>query len=168
MTTDLHLSGPTVTLFGNRDALDDALSDELGRRGCSTHVVTTPMGWLTSVTNAVVRLDTASGERAMADLTASEFDTPASHVVAVCATSDDELVVARLDELCRKCGDQHDVSMIWHAPFGLPSEGLEGAVLRASDLAATIADEIGMQEAWTSAPSFSTQVFEPGRHRGHA
>ena len=45
--------------------------------------------------------------------------------------------------------------------------GDDGAVLRASDLATTIADEIGMQEAWTSAPSFSTKTFEPGRHRGH-
>lgn len=165
MTADLHLAGPTVTLFGNRDMLDTALSDELGRRGCSTHVVTTPMGWLTSVTNAVVRLDTPTGERAMADLTSREV--PATHVVAVCATSDDEVFVARLDDLCRQCGDQHDVSVIWHSPFGLPTEGLDGAVLRASDLATTIADEIGMQEAWTSAPSFSTKTFEPGRHRGH-
>jgi hypothetical protein len=166
MATDLHLSGPTVTMFGNRDALDAALSDELGRRGCSTHSVTTPVGWLTSITNAVVRLDTETGEHAMADLTSR--DVPATHVVAVCATSDDELVAARLDELGRQCGDHHDVSMIWHAPLGLPSDGLDGAILRASDLAASIADEIGLQEAWTSGPSFSTQTFEPGRHRGHA
>ncbi|MBD8608701.1 hypothetical protein IFT73_17740 [Aeromicrobium sp. CFBP 8757] len=165
MTTDLHLSGPTVTMFGTRDALDAALSDELGRRGCATHVVTTPMGWLSSVTNAVIRLDTVSGDRAMADLTSQRM--PATHVVAVCATSDDEGLVARLDELCRQCGDQHDVSVIWHSPFGLPTEGLDGAILRASDLATTIADEIGLQEAWTSAPSYSSKTFEPGRHRGH-
>jgi hypothetical protein len=166
MTTDLHLSGPTVTLYGNRDALDAALSDELGRRGCSTHAVTTPMGWLTSITNAVIRLDTETGERAMADLTSRAI--PATHVVAVCTTSDDEASVARLDKMCRECGDQHDVSMIWHAPFGLPTEGLTGAILRASELAASIADEIGLQEAWTSAPSFSSKTFEPGRHRDHS
>ncbi len=165
MSTDLHLSGPTVTIFGNRDALDTALGDELGRRGCATHAVTTPVGWLTSTTNAVIRLDTEAGEHAMADLTSR--DIPATHVIAVCATSDDQVSAARLDELCRQCGDHHDVSVIWHSPFGLPTEGLDGAILRASDLATTIADEIGLQEAWTSAPSFSSKTFEPGRHRGH-
>lgn len=165
MTTDLHLSGPTITMFGNRDLLDTTLSDELGRRGCSTHAVTTPMGWLTSVTNAVIRLDTASGERAMADLTARHL--AATHVVAVCATSDDELAWARLDQLCRQCGDDHDVSLIWHAPLGLPSGGPDGTILRPSDLAASIADEIGWQDESVSSPSFSSQTFEPGAPRAH-
>jgi hypothetical protein len=157
MNPDLHLDGPTVTLFSTRDALGAALSDELGRRGCSTHVVSTPMGWLGSVTNAVIRLDTVSGERAMADLTSRAV--PPTHVVAVCATSDDELASARLDELCRQCGNDHDVSMIWHAPFGRPSEDLDLEILRTTELAATIADEIGLQETVASAPSFSTQIF---------
>jgi hypothetical protein len=165
MTTDLHLSGPTVTMFGTRDALASALSDELGRRGCSTHVVTTPMGWLTSVTHAILRLDTAPGERAMADLTSRSL--PATHIIAVCVTSDDQAVTARLDDICRQCGADHDVSMIWHAPFGLPSARLDGVATRASELAASIADEINMQDAWASAPSFSTKTFDPGRHRSH-
>lgn len=164
MITDLHLAGPTVTLFGNRDALDAALSDELGRRGCSTHAVTTPMGWLTSVTHAVVRLDTRAGEHAMADLTSREF--PTIHVVAVCATSDDQVAAAKLDDLCRLCGDSHDVSMIWHAPFGLPMGGLDGAPVRTSELAASIADEIGSQDSARSAPSFSSQTFSPRPPRG--
>ena len=158
MITDLHLAGPTVTLFGNRDALDTALSDELGRRGCSTHAVTTPMGWLTSVTHAVVRLDTRAGEQAMSDLTSRQI--PATHVVAVCATSDDRVAAARLDTLCRRCGDSHDVSMIWHAPFGLPAGGLDGALVRTSELAASIADHIGSQDA---APAFSSSTFSPSR-----
>lgn len=159
MITDLHLAGPTVTLFGNRDALDSALSDELGRRGCSTHTVTTPMGWLRSVTHAVVRLDTRTGEQAMSDLTSREI--PATHVIAVCVTSDDRVAAARFDDLCRLCGDHHDVSMIWHAPFGLPSGGLDGTLVRATELASSIADEIGSQDTTLSAPSFSTRTFTP-------
>ncbi|MFC5676871.1 hypothetical protein [Aeromicrobium endophyticum] len=158
MTTDLHLAGPTVTLFGDRDALGAAISDELGRRGCSTHSVTTPMGWLASVTHAIVRLDTRAGEQALSDLTSREM--PATHVVAVCATSDDELAAARLDHLCRQCGDSHDVSMIWHAPFGLPTGSLDGAMVRASELASSIADHIGSQDA---APAFSSSTFAPSR-----
>ncbi|MET0821527.1 MAG: hypothetical protein ABWY58_11215 [Aeromicrobium sp.] len=158
MIADLHLAGPTVTLFGSRDALDAALSDELGRRGCSTHSVTTPMGWLTSVTHAVVRLDTRAGEQALSDLTSRQI--PAAHVVAVCATSDDEVAHARLDSLCRQCGDSHDVSMIWHAPFGLPTGGLDGALVRASELASSIVDHIGSQDA---APAFSSSTFAPRR-----
>lgn len=162
MTTDLHLSGPTVTLFGDRDVVDEALSQELGRRGCSTHAVTIPMRWLGSATHAVVRLDTPTGERAIEDLAAR--DMPATHVVAVCQTPSDDATSARLDELCRRCGDHHDVSLIWHGPVAV---GLDAAVndVTPGGLAATIADEIGHQEAWTSAPSFASQTFEPGRDR---
>lgn len=166
MSIDLHLTGPTVTVFGDRDLLDVALSTELGRRGCSTHAVTTPTGWLTSSTNAIIRLDTASGEHAMNDLVRRQM--PATHVVAVCATSDDAEVVARLDLLSRQCGDRHDVSLIWHAPLGMKLAEDGAPVLRPSELAASIVDEIGHQQAWTSAPSFTAQTFTPGRHRRHA
>lgn len=166
MSIDLHLSGPTVTLFGDGDLLDLALSDELGRRGCSTHAVTTLTGWLTTSTNAIIRLDTAAGERAMDDLVTR--DVPATHLVAVCATIDDREATARLDRLSRQCGDRHDVSLIWHAPFGMRVADGDTPPLRPTELASTIADEIGHQEAWTSAPSFTSQVFSPGRHRRHA
>ncbi|NRQ49163.1 hypothetical protein [Aeromicrobium stalagmiti] len=171
MTADLHLSGPTVTVFGERDALDEALSAELGRRGCSTHSVTTPVGWLTSVSHAVIRLDTTTGEQAIRDL--ASRDAPASHVVIVCGTPTDAATTERLQDLCRQCGEHHDVSVIWHAPLEVRLDEAR-RVLPAEltpaprDLAATIADEVGVQEAWTSAPSFVTQTFEPRRHRGHA
>lgn len=161
MSIDLHLSGPTVTLFGDRDLLDAALSDELGRRGCSTHAVTTPTGWLTTSTNAVIRLDTPAGEHAMTDLV--QRQVPATHVVAVCATSDDTEIAARLDLLSRQCGDRHDVSLIWHAPLTTRLVEDGSPALRPSELAASIVDEIGHQQAWTSAPSFTAQTFTPGR-----
>jgi hypothetical protein len=154
MITDLHLAGPTV--FGAHDPLDAALSDELGRRGCSTHTVTTPMGWLTTVTHAIVRLDTRAGEQAMSDLTSRHI--PAIHVVAVCATSNDAEAAARIDDLCRLCGDSHDVSMIWHAPFGLPVSSLDGTPVRASELASSIVDEVDPRDA---VPTFSSRTFAP-------
>jgi hypothetical protein len=164
MTNDLHLHGPTVTLFGDRDALDTAVSDELSRRGRSTHTVTTPVGWLSSVTHAVIRLDTTAGERAIQDL--ASRDVPATHVVAVCQTPRDAATSARLDELCRTCGEHHEISLIWHAPFdaGLHTVAALAAVTTVpAELAVTIADEIGHQEAHPFAPSFASQVFEPHR-----
>jgi len=162
MTSDLHLSGPTVTLFGDRDVLDEALSEELGRRGCSTHAVTIPTGWFSSVSHAVIRLDTPSGERALEDLASS--DHPATHVVAVGETPADPATTARFDELCRQCSDHHDVSVIWHGPFDLGLDAA-GAEVVPGELATTIADEIGHQAAWTSAPSYASQTYEPHRHR---
>lgn len=164
MTSDLQMNTPTVTLFGDRDALDEAISDELGRRGRSTHSVTTPVGWLRSATHAVIRLDTAAGERALRDL--ATHDVPATQVVAVCETPLDDATSARLDELCRQCGQHHEISLIWHPPFEvrLTEEGEVPAVqpgLAPGELAVTIADELGDQETRSSSPSFATQVFDP-------
>lgn len=164
MTSDLQMNTPTVTLFGDRDALDEAISDELGRRGRSTHSVTTPVGWLRSVTHAVLRIDTAAGERALRDL--ASHDVPATQVVAVCESPLDETVSARLDELCRQCGQHHEISLIWHPPFEVRLTG-DGTVpslepvLDPEELAVTVADEVGDQETHSSTPSFSTQVFDP-------
>lgn len=164
MPTDLHLSGPTVTVFGDHDVLDAALSQELGRRGCSTHTVTTPTGWLSSASHAIVRVDSRAGTSAIEDLV--RRDAPAAHVVVVVETSGDDVLSSRVEGLCRECGDLHDVSVIWHAPLVDP-EDLSSAPTP-SDLATAIVDEVGQQEAWTSAPSFASRTFEPARHRGPA
>jgi hypothetical protein len=52
----LMLSGPAVTLFGGRESLDHAISQELGRRGCSVHHMSVPLGWLSSATYVIARL----------------------------------------------------------------------------------------------------------------
>lgn len=168
MTSDLQMSTPTVTLFGDRDALDAAISDELGRRGRSTHSVTTAVGWLRSVTHAVIRVDTAAGEQALRDL--ASHDVPATQVVAVCGTPLDDATTARFDELCRQCGDHHEISLIWHAPFELrlTDEGeIPGGAppLTPDELAVTIVDELSDQETRSSSPSFATRVFDP--HGAH-
>lgn len=157
MTNDLHLSGPTVTLFGDRDALEDALGDELGRRGCSIHSVTIPMGWLSTVTHAVVRLETPTGEQALTDLTSR--DVPAAHVVAVYGTDLDGDTSARLDELCRTAGEHHAVSVIRHAPLGPPVQDAPFD-LTPAELAGDIADEIARGGA---SPSFVSRTVEPRR-----
>lgn len=171
MTADLHLGGPTVTVFGDRDALGEALAYELDRRGCNTHAVTIALGWLESTTNAVVRLDTTAGEQAFRDL--ARLDSPAAHVVAVCEKPADAAMSDRLIELCRQCGDKHDVSLIWHAPMEPRMESVLGEpgvqpAPAPRDLALTIADEVGNQVVWTSAPSFAERTYEPGWQRGSA
>lgn len=158
MANDLHLSGPTVTLFGDHDVLTEALSRELGRRGCNTHAVSIPVGWLSTASHAVVRLDTPTGAQAMRDLA----DTPAApttHVVAVCKATTDFATSEGLRELCRQCGAHHDVSLIWHSAYESEADVYPSDAITAQELAATIADEVGLQEAWTMTPSFSTRTF---------
>ncbi len=164
MTTDLQLSGPTVTVFGDRDVLDAALSQELDRRGCSTHTVTIPTGWLNSASHAIVRVDSRAGTRAIEDL--ARIDGPAAHVVVVAETSGDDRSTTHLQRLCHDCGEHHHVSVIWHAPLVDPTEAVSAPEPGA--LATAIVDEIGHQPVWTSAPSFASRTFEPARHRGPA
>ncbi|AWB90882.1 hypothetical protein [Aeromicrobium chenweiae] len=168
MSSDLHLAGPTVTVFGDRDALGQALTHELDRRGCSIHAVTVSLGWLTTATNAVVRLDTTAGDQAIRDLVRQA--SPATHVVAVCERPTDDAACDQLVDLCLRCSDHHDVSLIWHAPLEARigtdlDDPAPQHVAAPEDLAQAIADEVGNQVVWTSAPSFAERTFEPGRHR---
>jgi hypothetical protein len=163
MSSELHLEGTTITLFGRSDALDNALCDELGRRGCNTHSVSIPMGWLSTTTHAVVRLDTPAGEDAFRELV--ELEEPPAHVVAVCAKPADELHSARVDKLCRRCGDHHDMSLIWHAALVESLHGVAGlstatgSAAATTDLAATIADQVA--DRMTAGPGFASRTFGP-------
>jgi hypothetical protein len=172
MSTDLRTGAPTVTLYGDHGELDTALSDELGRRGSVIHRITTPIGWLRSVTHAVIRIDTPVGEHALAQLAAQ--DLPATHVVAVCETPLDDAESTRLRDLCRQCGDHHDVSLIWHPLFDVDvSDVVNLSGLRPVEspggLVTTVADEVDGQVGRTSRPSFTSQVFAPldGTPTGH-
>ncbi len=166
MTSDLHLDGPPVTVFGDHDALDAALSDELDRRGRSTHTISTPMGWLTSVTHAVIRLNTLTGEQALQDL--ASRDVPATQVVAVCELPRDGATTARVDELCRRCCENHEISLIWHAPFELRisdahADTKAAMIYDPDELAVTIVNEIWQQETRALTPSFASHNFGPTR-----
>ena len=166
MTGDLDLQGPTVTLFGDRDAIDGALSDELGRRGRSTHSVTTPVGWLTSTTQAVVRLDTPSGDVAMRDLLTR--DVAPAHIVAICEEPSDGFESSAIDELCRQGADRHEISLIRHAAFevtdlGTPADALGGSATTPLVLAVTIADEISHQQEHRASPAYVSRLFDPHR-----
>ena len=103
----------TVTLFGDNDRIDHALSEELGRRGCRTHAVSVETGWLRSAENVICRLDTEAGQRALEGLAGR--DQPRATVVAVCEKPTDEYALKRLHDLCEECGRHHDVSLIWHS-----------------------------------------------------
>lgn len=163
MTSELHRDRPLVTVFGDHDALDMALNDELDRRGRSTHTISTPLGWLVSVTHAVIRINSQTGLQALQDL--ASRDVPAAQVVAVCEASTDDDFSAQVDELCRRCGEHHDVSLIWHDPFALRvadahDPRIGGPTLSPGELAVTIADEVWQQEDRELHPSFASQNFE--------
>lgn len=138
----------TITLFGGSDPLDRALSDQLGRRGCKTHFVTVPTGWLRSATHAIMRLDTDAGVDALKAL--AETDEPRSHVIAVCPEQTDPAESDRLRDMCRACGSHHDVSLIWHTPL---DAGMPVNPAAATALAASVADEM-VGHAPGGGPSF--------------
>lgn len=166
MTNDLLPARPLVTVFGDHDALDVALNEELERRGRMTHTITTPVGWLKSATHAVIRLNTRTGEQALRDL--ASRDVPPTQVVAVCETSADEAVSERVADLCRRCGETHDITLIWHAPFDprlldFHAPRGSGVAPTAGELASTIADEVRSQEGRAFAAVFASQSFEASR-----
>ena len=136
-------TGTTVTLFGDSDPLDRALGTQLERRGCRTHFVSVPTGWIRSATHADMRLDTAAGAEALKEL--SRTPQPYSHVIAVCPETVDPSESDRVRDMCRACGMHHDVSLIWHPPLdhevtaigGVPSESVT-----TNALAAKVVDEM--------------------------
>lgn len=147
----------TVTLFGDRDALDQAISDELQRRGCRIHSVSVESGWLDSATNAVVRLDSAAGASALRGLTAARG--PGVHLVATCEHSAETLDSARLRHLCEECSAGHDVSLIRHDPIG---SGEQDSTPDAEDepvrhVALAVVNEVTEQTSGEAEPSFSTR-----------
>lgn len=158
-------TGTTVTLFGDSTAIDHALSDQLGQRGCKTHFVSVPTGWLRSSTHAVMRLDTAAGTEALKQL--AETDQPRSHVIAVCPEPANTAESDRVRELCRACGMHHDVSLIWHPPLvgDVAAEHPARTEVATHALAATVADEM-VGHSTVGQPSFVTRPFmlESDRH----
>jgi hypothetical protein len=170
MTGDFDvLDGPaeaphTITVFGDNDSLDHALTQELGRRGRRTHTVTVATGWLRSASHAILRIDTASGAIALRELTSREH--PLAHVVAICEQPLDQHDTDRFREMCRQCGQHHDVSLIWHPPMQPEPppyhDGIQPAQeLPAIDLAVTVADAVEERALEGGAPSFEARTFEP-------
>jgi hypothetical protein len=160
-------TAPTVTLFGDRDALDTAVSDELGRRGCSTHTVTIPVGWLGSVSYAVIRVGTRSGREALAGLL--EQDDPRTRVVAVCESMDDLQAFADLQAMCRRCGEHHDIALIVHAPLEATLAEISDllaptAAEDADHLARAIVDQMSVPPEHGAPPQFVERPYVPSRH----
>ena len=155
----------TVTLFGDNDALDHALSDQLGRRGCRTHFVSVPTGWLRSATHAIMRLDTDAGADALRQL--AETPQPRSHVIAVCPEPVDSSESDRVREMCQACGVHHDISLIWHprletdmaAALARPADAVAAdAKVATNALAVTVAAEMA-EHSTVGKPSFVTRPF---------
>lgn len=158
-------TGTTVTLFGDADPLDRALSDQLSQRGVRTHSVSVPTGWLRSATHAVMRFDTVAGADALQSLV--ETTEPRSRVIAVGLEPTDPRESDRVREMCRSCGLHHEVSLIWHPPLpsGGASQGSAASMVATNALAATVADEV-VEHAAVGHPTFVTKAvqLEDGRH----
>jgi len=140
-----------ITLFGDNDPLDHALTEELARRGRRTHSISVATGWITTASHAIVRLDTASGAVALHELTARKH--PPAHVIAMCEKPSETQASERLSEMCRRCGQHHDVSLIWHPRVAQQ--------LPASDLAVTVADAVEERAVAGHIPSFGARTLEP-------
>lgn len=151
-----HAVSLTVTMFGTHDAIEKAISDELGRRGCRTHSVSVETGWLQSTRHAIVRLDTIAGDSAIRGLTAAEG--PGVHVVAICLEPADARDSARLRQLCEECSSTHNVSLIWHDAVGSPEPLIaEDEDPPARRLAVAVVDEVAGQVDPVVRPSFSAR-----------
>lgn len=133
MCPSLDLHGPTVTLFGERDELDEAIGDELARRGCSTHVITVTMDWLPSTTHAIFRLGTPTGDQAMLDLAATAAET--TRIAAVCESSSDATRTEAIQAAWVTSSQGHLAALVWHEPFDVLRSGVP-------QLAREIADQI--------------------------
>jgi hypothetical protein len=148
----------TVTLFGDHDAIGQAISEELERRGCRTHAVSIETGWLSSSTNAIVRLDTAAGASALEGLT--DGDGSGAHIVATCVDPDEGPDSERLRHLCEECSASHEVSLICHEPIAATAPGaleINGADPHVRHLAIAVVDEVTEQTQGAGSPSFSTR-----------
>ena len=165
MTKAPGSTATTVTLFGDSDPLDHALSDQLERLGCRTHFVTVPTGWLRSASHAVKRLDTAAGAAALTQL--ADTRQPRSHVIAVCPEPADTAESDRVREMCRACGVHHDIALIWHPPIDtttVASSERSSAASTTRALAATVAGEI-VDHPTARQPAFVTRpLLEADRH----
>ncbi len=146
-----------MTVFGDADPLDRALSDQLSRRGVKTHSVSVPTGWLRSATHAIMRLDTVAGADALEALV--ETKEPRSHVIAVGLEPADPSESDRVREMCRSCGLHHDISLIWHPPLTSRAapQGTASSVVATNALAATVADEV-VEHASVGHPAFVTKA----------
>ena len=146
----------TITLFGDNDQIDVALSQELGRRGCRTHAVSVVTGWLQSARHVICRLDTVVGQRALEGLAGRS--RPRANVVAVCEKPTDAYATQRLKDLCEECGRHHDVSLIWHSSIS-GSRNTEHPPI--DHLAVSVADEMSAKVDGHGS-SFSSRFVDLG------
>jgi len=145
----------TITMFGDNDRLDHALSQELGRRGCRTHAISVDTGWLSSAANVICRLDTVAGQRALESLANRKH--PHATVIAVCERPTDELSYKRLRDMCEECGRHHDVSLIWHSTVAETST-TEPPPLE--QLAVTVVNEVSAMVSEEDGATFSDRYLD--------
>ncbi|GAA3520852.1 hypothetical protein GCM10022234_15830 [Aeromicrobium panaciterrae] len=142
----------TVTLFGDNDEIDRALSAELGRRGCRTHAVSVDTGWLTSAANVICRLDTVAGKRALEGLVGRV--RPPATVIAMCERPVSAYESRRIHDMCEECGRHHDVSLIWHSAV----DATDRPPLK--HLAVSVADEVSERMGDVAERAFTSRYVD--------
>lgn len=157
-----HSRPLTVTVFGNHDELDNALGEELCRRGWRAHLVSVRTGWLQSAKNAIVRVDTESGASAIQELADDGHDPV--HLVALCENRPDDWGLEAVRETVSECGARHDTSLMWHRPVDStllePANEADTADRPVDLLASAIADEVSHQGTSSADPSFRSRLID--------
>lgn len=145
----------TVTLFGDNDEIDRALSAELGRRGCRTHAVSVDTGWLKSAANVICRLDTVAGKRALEGLVGR--DRPPATVIAVCQRPVSAYESRRIHDMCEECGRHHDVSLIWHSAV---DDAMDADRPPLEHLAVSVVDEVSERMGDVAGRAFTSRYVD--------
>ena len=105
---DVTAPGPTVTIYARHGELVSRIADEIRERGASTHTISIETGWVSSVSRALMVLDSPAGMSAVRGL--CEADPHVSRIVALLTADAD----VDAQDLCDRCVERHDM-VILHA-----------------------------------------------------
>ncbi len=98
---------PVVTIFADQGPLISEIVEKIRARGARTHTVSVDVGWVDSVSCAVLVLDSTAGMSAMRALS----DLPAEGGAQVVVLMADQ-PTTDAERLCEGCRERHDLIMM--------------------------------------------------------
>ncbi len=104
--TVAHDDSPVVTIFGDQGPLVSEIDTKIRDRGARTHTVSVDVGWVDSVSCALVVLDSTAGMSALRALS----DLPDSRVNVVVVMA--EQASPDAERLCEGCRERHHLVMM--------------------------------------------------------
>ncbi|MGA8850825.1 MAG: hypothetical protein WB508_03810 [Aeromicrobium sp.] len=99
--TEADADSPVVTIFADQGPLVSEIDTKIRDRGATTHTVSVDVGWIDSVSCALVVLDSTAGMSAMRALS----DLPDSRVNVVVVMAEE--VSPDAERLCEGCRERH-------------------------------------------------------------